>query len=294
MKISHWIEAARPKTLPAAAMPVLAGSALAYNEVTFHWVPALICLGFAFLMQIGTNFANDYLDYERGSDTADRIGPPRAVASGWIAPGTMRRAAIGVLAVGFALGCLLIAYGGWMLLGIGLASVLCAWIYTGGPKPLAYIGLGDLFVVLFFGLIAVGFTYYVQAGAFSTLGWVLGLGIGLLVNNILVINNYRDAEQDRDGGKRTLTVRFGRGFAILQYQLSITVASLIPLVFLMNDYSTWILGAVLVYPAGRWLTLKISRMPIDRSFNRALGWTSALLIAYGLLISAGLVLDRLL
>lgn len=293
MNWKPWILASRPKTLPAAAIPVLAGSSLAYYEATLQWIPALICLGFALLMQIGTNFANDILDHSRGSDTSERIGPQRAVASGWIRPVAMKRAALGVLALGFILGCLLIFYGGWFLLGIGVASVICAWIYTGGPKPLAYSGLGDLFVIIFFGFIAVSFTFYVQGGYFHPAGWWLGLGIGLMVNNILVINNYRDADQDRNSGKKTLAVRFGRSASLLQYQFSVTLASLIPLVLLMQGFSTWILGAAFVYPLGRFLTVRISRLPLNASFNRALAWTSLLLMVYGLLLSAGLILARL-
>jgi len=285
-----WIEASRPKTLPAAAVPVLAGSALAYHAGSFHLTPALVCLGFALLMQIGANFANDYLDFMRGSDSPGRIGPQRAVASGWILPETMKKAGIGVLGAGFCLGGTLIHFGGWILLPVGVASVVAAWFYTGGKRPLGYRGYGDPLVILFFGFIAVPFTYYVQAGSFHPMSWWLGLGIGLMVNNILVINNYRDADQDRDSGKKTLAVRFGRSFCLLQYQLSITAASLIPVILLFHGSSNWILMAVLIYPVGRFLTLRISRLPLDPSFNRALGWTSALLVYYGLALSLGLVI----
>lgn len=272
---------------------MVVASALAFYEETLRWVPALICLGFALLMQVGTNYANDYLDFSKGSDSEDRIGPRRAVASGWVSPQSMKRAAIGVLAAGFLLGCSLIFYGGWPLLGVGIASVVCAWIYTGGPRPLAYSGLGDLFVILFFGLIAVGFTFYVQGGYFHPAAWLLGLGVGLMVNNILVINNYRDADQDRKSGKRTLVVRFGRSAGLLQYQFSITIASLVPVVLLMQGFSSWILGGALVYPFGRFLTMRIARLPLDQSFNRALIWTSGLLILYGLVLGGGMVFARL-
>lgn len=291
MKTEYWIAASRPKTLPAAVVPVAVGTALAYAEGSWQWLPASICLGFALLMQVGSNFANDYLDGVRGLDGDERIGPQRAVASGWISAESMKRAAWLVLVLGFLLGCSLIFFGGWLLLPVGLACVACAWLYTGGPKPLAAAGLGDVFVILFFGMVAVPFTAYVQTGTFSGVAWLLGFGVGLMVNNILVINNYRDADQDRKAGKRTLAVRWGRAASLLQYQLSITIASLIPVALLMQDYSAWILLAVLVYPAGRFLTMRISRLPINAGFNRALGWTSGLLVYYGAALALGLVLS---
>ena len=284
-----WILASRPKTLPAAAIPVGVGSALAYAEDLFSWVPALICLGFALLVQIGTNFVNDYLDFQKGSDREDRIGPARAVASGWVSAIAMKRASIIVLAAAFCLGLGLIPYGGWWLLAVGVISILCAYLYTGGPYPLAYHGLGDLFVVVFFGWVAVGCSYYVQTGHISREALALGLGVGLLVNNILVINNYRDADQDRVSGKKTLAVRFGRGVALLQYQISVVLASLVPLYLFLSGYSEWVLLGCITYPLGRFLTFRISQMKIDRSFNRALGWTSGLLVLYGLLVGVGLV-----
>ena len=179
--------------------------------MVFDWRPAVLCLVFALLVEVGTNFANDYLDGVKGSDTKDRLGPRRAVASGLIPARLMKRVAIGILVLAFCLGLGLVAFGGWALILIGLASVVCAWLYTGGPYPLAYNGLGDLFVVLFFGLIAVSFTYYVQAGAFSLDSLTMGFACGLLVNNLLVINNLRDVEEDRASRKRTLVVILGRG-----------------------------------------------------------------------------------
>ena len=148
-QLSIWLEATRPKTLSAAVAPVMLGSGLAYADGGFTWLPAVICLAFAVLIQIGTNFANDYLDGIKGTDTEARIGPQRAVASGLVAAAVMKWAAIGVLVLGFCIGLSLIVFGGWWLLAVGIASVVCAWCYTGGPFPLAYNGLGDVFVVLF-------------------------------------------------------------------------------------------------------------------------------------------------
>lgn len=279
----------RPKTLPAAVVPVALGSALAWQEGKFAWVPAVLCLGFALLVQVATNLINDYLDWKKGADQADRIGPVRVTAAGLIAPEAMRRASGAVLAAAFATGCGLIPFGGWGMLGVGLAALACAWLYTGGPFPLAYHGLGDVFVVLFFGLVAVVCTHYVQAREVTWEAAAVGLGCGLMVNNILVINNYRDADQDRRAGKRTLAVRFGRGFALFQYQSSMAVASLVPLFLLLRGYEPTVLFAVVTYPAGRWLTMTIGRMPIDRKFNRALGWTSLLLVVWGGLLAGGII-----
>ena len=170
-----WFEATRPKTLPAAVAPVVLGTAMAHSDGQLHLLPAAICLAFALLVQIGTNFANDYLDGIKGTDTDARLGPRRAVAAGLVSASTMKWAAIGILAFAFCLGLSLIHFGGWSLLAVGLSSVLCAWFYTGGPYPLAYNGMGDVFVVLFFGLIAVGCTYFVQALQITVDVLLLGL-----------------------------------------------------------------------------------------------------------------------
>ncbi len=290
-KLNAWIVASRPKTLSAAAVPVMVGTALAWSVDLLNWMPAIICLSFALLVQVGTNFVNDYKDFEKGADTEERIGPPRAVASGWISPGAMKQASVLVLGTAFCLGCSLIAFGGWWLLAIGIASIACAYLYTSGPFPLAYVGLGDVFVVLFFGLIAVTFTYYVQTGHISAESIALGVGVGLMVNNILVINNYRDADQDARSQKRTLTVRFGRSFSLVQYQMSMVIAALAPLFVFLQTGNSWVLLGCIVYPFGRFLTMRISRLPIDNHFNKALGWTSGLLILYGVTVSVGLVLE---
>ena len=243
MMLKIWLEATRPKTLPAAVTPVLLGSAVACSDGGFDRWAAAICLAFALMIQIGTNFANDYLDGIKGTDTEARLGPRRAVASGLVAPTVMKRAAIGVLAAAFCVGLALIPFGGWWLLGIGVASVLCAWLYTGGPFPLAYNGLGDLFVVLFFGFIAVGCTYYVQVGGMTLDVLLLGLGCGLLVNNILIVNNYRDRDEDLAASKRTLIVLCGRSFGLALYACSSIVAAAVVLWFYFQGYGAWVLLA---------------------------------------------------
>jgi len=221
-----WWEAARPRTLPAAIAPVLAASALAAHDGVFKAGAALMCLVFALLIQIGTNYANDYFDFQKGADTAARVGPRRAVAAGLIKPTTMKAAMILVFAIAFIAGLSLLRYGGWPLLAVGVASIVCGIIYTGGPYPLAYYGWGDVFVLIFFGFVAVAATYYVQAGGISAEAWWIGAGMGALATNILVVNNYRDIETDRAANKRTLAVRFGAGFARAQFAGAHVVALL--------------------------------------------------------------------
>lgn len=215
--VAVWLEAARPRTLPAAIAPVLVASALAWRDSGFQLSAAMTCLTFALLIQIGTNFANDYYDFIKGADTAERVGPRRAVAAGLIAPLVMRRAMIWIFVAAFGVGLTLLQFGGWPLLAVGVTSIVCGVLYTGGPYPLAYHGWGDVFVFIFFGLVAVTTTYFVQCARISEEAWLLGVGIGALATNILVVNNYRDIETDRKAGKQTLVVRWGRGFAQLQF-----------------------------------------------------------------------------
>ncbi|HEX2100800.1 MAG TPA: 1,4-dihydroxy-2-naphthoate polyprenyltransferase [Candidatus Synoicihabitans sp.] len=212
-----WVEAARPRTLPAAIAPVIVATALAYQDGVAYAPAAAACLAFALLVQIGTNFANDYFDFIKGADTAERVGPRRAVAAGLVAPGIMRNAMIAAFIAAFAVGLTLLNFGGWPLLVIGIVSIVCGVAYTGGPYPLAYHGWGDVFVFIFFGLVAVGGTYFVQAGELTRETWWIGAGIGGLAANILAVNNYRDVETDARAGKRTLAVRFGLAFTRVQF-----------------------------------------------------------------------------
>jgi 1,4-dihydroxy-2-naphthoate polyprenyltransferase len=187
----------------------VAATGLAIQDEVLVIPAAVACLGFALLIQIGTNFANDYFDFVKGADTAERVGPRRAVAAGLVAPATMRAATIAVFIAAFLVGLTLLPYGGWPLLVVGVLSILCGVAYTGGPYPLAYHGWGDAFVFVFFGLVAVAATYFVQAGRLVTDVWVVAAGIGALATNILVVNNYRDIATDRKAGKHTLAVRLG-------------------------------------------------------------------------------------
>ncbi len=288
----HWVEAARPKTLPAAVIPVLVGTAVAGAHRTADLGKAAVCLAFALLVQIGTNFANDYFDFVQGADTPARVGPRRAVAAGLIAPGTMLRATWLVLTVAFFVGLLLVREGGWILLPVGIISIACAIAYTGGPFPLGYNGLGDLFVFLFFGLVAVDATFYVQAGGLAPDATSCAAAVGLLAANILVANNYRDAETDARAGKKTLVVRFGRRFAVWQYGLSHLVALLCPAALLLYGYRWPVLAPLVLAPWAARLTHRLGASSDPAEQIALLGSTAKYLAAFGVLLSAGLLLGR--
>lgn len=288
-----WFAAARPRTLPAAVAPVLVGSALAWRDGKFDGAAAGLCLAFALLVQIGTNYANDYYDFVKGADTAARVGPRRAVASGLIAPATMRRAMAGVFAAAFLSGLGLVAWGGPWLVAVGVASIVCGVAYTGGPYPLAYHGLGDLFVFLFFGLVAVGATYFVQAGRVTADAWLAAVPIGLLAANILVVNNYRDVETDTVAGKRTLVVRFGRRMARAQFAGSLGVALGVPLVFLARGRPAACLLPLVLTPFAWSQVRRLRDSKSPSELIALLGDTGKLLALYAALLAAGFAAGRL-
>lgn len=286
-----WLGAARPRTLPAAVAPVVAASALAWHDGGFAAAPAVLCLGFALLVQIGTNFANDYYDFVKGADTAARVGPRRAVAAGLVTPATMKRVMIATFAAAFAMGLGLIAWGGPWLLAVGVASILCGVAYTGGPFPLAYHGLGDVFVFLFFGLVAVGGTYFVQAGRVTLDAGLVGAAIGALAANILVVNNYRDVETDAAAGKRTLVVRLGRKAARAQFAGSLLVAAAVPVALVgARGFSPWVLLPLGLLPVAWTHVRRLRESTTAGELIALLGDTGKLLAGYALLLAVGLVL----
>ncbi|MDB6170466.1 MAG: 1,4-dihydroxy-2-naphthoate octaprenyltransferase [Verrucomicrobia bacterium] len=285
-----WLAAARPRTLPAAVAPVLVGSGLAWRDGKFDARAAGLCLGFALLVQVGTNFANDYYDFIKGADTGARVGPRRAVAAGLVSPATMRRAMWFTLAAAFVCGLGLIAWGGPWLLVIGVASILCGVAYTGGPWPLGYLGLGDLFVFIFFGLVAVDATYFVQAGRIGLDTVLPAIPIGLLAANILVVNNYRDAETDAVAGKRTLVVRFGRGFARAQFGGSLLIAlAIIPAALARLDHCAWRLLPLVLAPMAWRHARRLKHETTPAAQIHLLGDTGKLLVLYAVLLTIGLV-----
>ncbi len=291
-----WLAAVRPRTLPAAVTPVVVGTAIALRQGRFDGPAAAECLAFALLIQVGTNFANDYYDFVRGADNARRVGPVRAVAAGWVAPETMRGAMGIVFAAAFAVGLGLVSRGGPWLLVIGLASIACGIGYTGGPFPLGYHGLGDIFVFLFFGVVAVTATAFVQTGRLSGDAFLASVPIGLLAANILVVNNYRDCESDAAAGKRTLVVRFGRRFSRAQYGGSLAVALAAP--FAAWRYGGGV-GSLLPLTLAPWawsLTrrLRAAKRPDEGQSAQALvallGDTAKFLAFYGVLYALGALL----
>jgi 1,4-dihydroxy-2-naphthoate octaprenyltransferase len=272
---------------------VIVGSALAAHADRFCILPALICLIFALLAQIAANFANDYFDFVKGADNGERTGPRRAVASGLVAPKTMRLATVIVCVAAFLTGLALLPYGGWPLLVIGIASILSAIAYTGGPFPLAYLGLGDLFVFVFFGLIAVCATAYVQAGFLAFSWFVPASSVGILTANILLANNYRDADTDAPAGKKTLVVRFGCRFARIQFATAHLLALVCPLYLALHWHlSAWPL-LILLPPLAVWAwfqvrTLARSREP--RELIALLGSCGQYLAVYSVVFSVWLLL----
>lgn len=283
-----WFQAVRPRTLPAAVAPVLVGTALAGHDGRADFGAAGLCLLFALLIQIGTNLANDYYDFIKGADTAARVGPRRAVAAGLVRPEVMKRVMIAVFILAFGAGLGLIAWGGPWLIVIGVASIACGVAYTGGPFPLGYNGLGDVFVFLFFGLVAVGATYFVQTGELTKDAIMAAVPIGLLAANILVVNNYRDVETDAAAGKKTLVVRLGRGAARAQFLGSLVVALAMPPLFWVRGFSAWVLLPLLLIPVA-WRQvrrLKESKSPAE--LIALLGDTGKLLAAYAALLAVGL------
>ena len=282
-----WLLAARPKTLPAAVAPVLIGTAMAWTEGVFHLWSALAAALGALLIQIGTNFANDYFDYTKGTDTEERLGPLRVTQAGLVSPGAMKTATATVFALALLIGVYLVWRGGWPIVVIGLLSILFGVLYTAGPYPLGYNGLGDIFVMIFFGPIAVGGTYYVQALDITWPVIVAGLGPGLLSVAILVVNNLRDLDNDRTAGKRTLAVRFGRTFSITQYIACVVFAVLTPLavVVLLRSHYWTLLSALMLL-----LALPVIRsVARDRGvvLNQTLAATGRLLLVYSALFSLG-------
>ena len=292
-----WALAARPKTLPAAVAPVLVGTAIAVEAGVFHALAAACAMLGAVLIQIGTNYANDYHDFLKGADTADRKGPMRVTQAGLVRPEATRNAAVVAFALAVAAGTYLMIRGGWPIIAIGAASILCGWLYTAGRYALAYIGLADLFVLVFFGPVAVAGTFYVQAvGAPGAALWPVaaaaGLGPGLLATAILLANNVRDVDEDRAAGKRTLVVRFGREAGVTLYAACISGAVAVPaaLALWMRGYVWVLLASLAASVLGRPLVRTLRRTADPAVLNPLLGKTALLLLVYSVLFAVGWLL----
>lgn len=294
MKISGirvWWLAARPKTLWAAVAPVVIGTGMAAGDGVAHWLSAAAALFAAIMIQIGTNLANDYFDCLHGADQRDRVGPVRVTQSGLATPNQVLLATAMAFALACALGLYLVIRGGWPILLIGLLSILSGILYTGGPYPLGYHGLGEVFVLVFFGPVAVLGTYYVQAFHVSPTVLLISFAPGLMSVAILTVNNIRDRESDRRVGKRTLAVRFGVRVARLQYLLSVTVAGGLPVVMVLatGKHVYCLFAAIvpfLMIPAIR----KVYRSESGPELNAVLATTGKFLFVFSLIFTIGYLL----
>lgn len=288
---SVWIQAARPKTLPAALAPVAMGIAIAWRDGVFDALPAAAALVGAVLIQIATNFANDYFDGVKGTDTEDRLGPQRAVQAGLVTPATMKRAFVLTFGLAAVVGAYLVWHAGWPIVVIGLLSILFGILYTGGPRPLGYLGLGDVLVLAFFGPIATAGTHFVQSLAWSPQAIVAGIAPGLLGVALLTVNNLRDVEGDRIAGKKTLAVRFGARFAKVEFVLCVVGAALVPVILwaLMDGPAGVLLAtAACVLAVGPWR--EVVAWQTGRTLLRALAGSGRLLVGYGIAFCIGWVL----
>ena len=295
-----WILAIRPRTLSAGAAPVVAASGLAAADGVFARLPAVAALAGALLIQIATNLANDYYDFVKGGDTGERLGPVRVTQAGILPPKAVFGGMVVTLALATLVGVYLAWVAGWPVIAIGLVSMLMAICYTGGPYPLSYNGLGDVFVFVFFGLVATATTYYVQAGAWSAGAILAGAGLGAFSTAMLVVNNLRDRETDGAAGKRTLAVRFGDRFTVVQYFACLTGAAAAPVAgFTLMGWSPWtylsLLGLAACVPAAsRILGVLAAGMEggehgtVDRrTLNPALAMTARGLALYGAGLGVG-------
>jgi 1,4-dihydroxy-2-naphthoate octaprenyltransferase len=285
-----WWLAIRPATLSASAAPVLVGTGVAWSEGLFAAGPALAALLGAALLQVGANLANDVFDFERGADDADRLGPPRATHQGWVSPEQMKGAMWGVFACSALVGLYLTSVAGWPVLLLGLLSIAAAYLYTGGPRPYGYIGLGDLAVFVFFGPAAVVGTSYVQSLTLSPLALLASIPVGALATTILVVNNLRDIETDARAGKNTLAVRLGERATRHYFVLLLALAYAVPpLLWWAGLASPWVMLSWLSLP----LALKVAqqvRTQTGLPLNGCLVRTARLEVVYAVLFAAGLAL----
>ncbi|MDR1371364.1 MAG: 1,4-dihydroxy-2-naphthoate octaprenyltransferase [Dysgonamonadaceae bacterium] len=287
----YWIPASRPKTLPASVIPVLVGATLAYHAGGFKWIPTIICFLFALIAQIVSNLFNDYFDFKTGSDQSDRLGPDRAVSKGWIKPEAMLKASVGLIIFACLLGCGLIYYAGWKILWVGIAVSIGAFAYSAGPYPLASNGLGDVCVILFYGIVPVGFTYYVQVLDWPATLTICGAAVGFVITNILVANNFRDREQDKRAGKNTTVVLFGTAFGKWLYLSNGIIAVMICLFFFLYDmkYAALLPVLYLILHIPAWK--EMCKIHEGKELNKILGRSSVNTVIFGFLLITGILLS---
>jgi 1,4-dihydroxy-2-naphthoate octaprenyltransferase len=288
---SLWLLAARPKTLPASIAPILVGTAVAIHEGGFHLLTAILALLTALLLQIAANFANDALDFKRGADTAERTGPTRIVSSGYVSPEAVLRATGLMLGLATLSGLYLVWRGGWPFLALGVFALTCAVAYTGGPWPLAYLGLGEVFVFIFFGPIAVTGTAYLQTMELTPLSLAAAIPSGAIAVCILIVNNVRDLEQDRRANKRTVAVRIGDRASRREYVLIQQLTLVIPFLFWVFGWlNAWSLLTILSWPLFWQLWRQIGDWQGAR-LNATLGATGRASLVFSVLFSIALILS---
>lgn len=286
-KLKNWLLASRPKTLPAAVAPVLIGTSVAYYDNKNNFIAALIALICSLLIQIGTNFVNDLYDHLKGSDGDGRVGPARALATGIISVNEMKLAISLTFGVTFLLGLYLVNLAGWPILIVGILSIASGYAYTAGPFPFAYNGLGDIFVFVFFGVVAVVGTYYVQALQLTELIFIASIPAGALITNILVVNNYRDIDEDRGNNKNTLAVIFGKQFSRAQYFFLLLIAYAVPVfIFIKYETSWMILLPLITLPLGIKLFKMLTYLH-GEELNKTLELTAKLSVMFSILFSIG-------
>lgn len=288
-QIKIWVECARLRTLPVSISGVIIATGFALLCHRFRLVPALLCFVFAVLAQIVSNFANEYYDFRRGADRKGRVGPRRGVTEGDIKPGTLKRVTFATLALACAVGCGLIPYGGWWLIAAGVIIAVFAFAYSAGPYPLSYHGLGDLAVLLFFGIVPVNLTFYVQAGYFEPIVLLASISAGLLGVNVLLVNNYRDYEDDRTAGKRTTVVIFGRKAAQAGYLINGFVAiSLLAPLWVWTPL--WVAAIPILYLIAHTITWVQLTRRSGSTLNPLLGRTAINMLTFAILLAAALTI----
>ncbi len=291
-KFESWILAIRPKTLFAALVPVLVGSSLAINQGRFFFLYSFLALICSFLIQIGTNLTNDLYDHLKGADSNERKGPIRVIASGLIKSKEIKFAIILCFGLTFFIGLYLVYVTDWKIFVIGVLSIIAGLAYTAGPFPLAYNGLGDVFVFLFFGVVGTMGTYYLHSMEFSLLSFLVSIPVGALITNILIVNNFRDIEEDKKANKKTLAVIFGKRFSQFEYIILLLTSFLIPIVlFLFYNFSFLILLPLITIPFAIRL-VKMMFINIGSELNITLEQTAKYSALFGMLISAGLIAGK--
>lgn len=286
-----WLLASRPKTLTAASIPVMLGCALASMYGHFQLIPAILCFLFAFLMQIDANFINDLYDYLKGTDREDRLGPERACAQGWISSSGMKKG-IAITTLLAALdGLCLLWYGGWEMIPVGIACIIFAFLYTAGPYPLAYHGWGDVLVLVFFGFVPGGCTFYIMAHSWNTSVTMASLACGFVIDTLLMVNNFRDREQDAISGKKTIVVRLGARAGLILYFL-LGLAACWSCFYFVTEGRLWAAILPQIYLLLHiFTTVKMARINRGKELNVILGETSRNMLLFGILLTAGLLLN---